>query len=108
MDDKKAIVCNFAISTKTATKGTRAYYAWGNSGGTIDGGRIYLYYRSRGGRYITKYEALKNLHNFRLTTVPPEHPFYDCNALNKRFAAHEPEWMEEQLKHIRYHLPTTS
>ena len=95
--DKKIIVCNFATPRKTASEGTRAYFA-SNSGGTIDGGNVNLLYRSRGGRTIVKYERLKHLKDFRLATLPPDHPLYNDERV---FKADE-EWASKTLEHVRY------
>jgi hypothetical protein len=36
-----------------------------------------LLVRSRGGRWIEKWEAMRRLENFRVKTIPPDHPLYD-------------------------------
>ncbi len=68
------IACNYSESCKTATKGSLAYVMGINPG--WDNNRIPILSRSRGGRWIWKWESLKRLCNFRLKTIPPEHPRY--------------------------------
>jgi len=63
------------VPTKTATTGALAYVRWPNPGNSND--RIALLIRSRGGRWIEKWEDMRRLGNFRLKTLPPEHPLYD-------------------------------
>ena len=72
--DARVIACNFAEATSSAKKGALAYVQWPNWGGGND--RIPLLIRSRGGRWIEKWEAMHRLTNFRFKTIPPEHPLY--------------------------------
>lgn len=74
-EDRHVIACNFREGTKVARAGALAYVRWTNPGGGND--RIPLLIRSRGGRWVEKWEAMRRLHNFRLKTIPPEHPLYD-------------------------------
>ena len=74
MGDKFAIVCNVAEPTKTARTGAFAYVTDPNRGN--GGERVRLLLRSRGGRWIDKWEKATRLTNFRIKTIPPEHPFY--------------------------------
>src|SRR5215218_10808145 len=73
-DDKHVIACNVTEPTKTATAGSRAYVIWPNPGWANE--RIYLLIRSRGGRWIKKWEDMRRVDNFRAKTLPPEHPLY--------------------------------
>jgi hypothetical protein len=73
-DDRRAIACNVIEPTKTASTGALAYVRWNNPGNGDD--RIPLLIRSRGGRWIEKWEDMRRLGNFRLKTLPPEHPLY--------------------------------
>jgi hypothetical protein len=72
--DVRVIACNYATSTRIAVKGGLAYLTGGNTG---DGGerRTFLV-RSRGGRWVDKWERVDRLTNFRYTTIPPEHGMY--------------------------------
>lgn len=73
--DHKALACNYAEPISEAAKGALAYVRWPNWGGGND--RVPLLVRSRGGRWIEKWEAMHRLMNFRIKTIPPEHPLYD-------------------------------
>lgn len=72
--DLRVVQCNIAAPTKVATRGSRAYLVRLNPGGGDD--RIVVLVRSRGRRFVQKWENIKNLTDFRVKTVPPEHPMY--------------------------------
>jgi hypothetical protein len=72
--DLRVIACNLTKPTATAATGALAYVRWANPG--HDNDRLPLLIRSRGGRWIRKWEDMRRLGNFRLKTVPPEHPMY--------------------------------
>ena len=74
MDDKRVIACNLTEPTSPAATGALAYVRWMNYGWGND--RMPLLIRSRGGRWIEKWESRNRLGNFRLKTIPPEHPLY--------------------------------
>jgi hypothetical protein len=73
--DRKVIQCNYRKATKVAVEGARAYLMLNNRGNAND--RIMILVRSRGGRWVGKWEAMANLHNFRVKTLSPGHPLYD-------------------------------
>ena len=73
--DRKAVACNYAIATKMVSLGSLAYLINENPG--WGGERVQILARSRGGRWIRKWEASWRLHNFRFKTIPPENPVYD-------------------------------
>lgn len=74
-EDRKAIVCNYVEGTSYVAKGAKAYIVpW--MGGNLPE-RIPVLVRSRGGRWIEKWESVRRLDNFRIKTLPPEHPKYD-------------------------------
>lgn len=75
LDDKKAVVCNYAVATKTSSLGSLAYLINENPG--WGGERVQILARSRGGRWIEKWEAAWRLHNFRFKTIPPQKPVYE-------------------------------
>lgn len=75
MDDHRALACNLAEQISEAAKGALAYVLWPNWGGGND--RLPLLIRSRGGRWIEKWESMRRLENFRFKTIPPQHPLYD-------------------------------
>ena len=73
--DRYAVVCNYREGTGTSRKGGKAYLAdWHWSGGGYE--RVRVVARSRGGRWITKWEPVKRLTRFRATTVPAASPDY--------------------------------
>lgn len=69
-----AIQCNLTTSQKTAAKGARAYVTLPNPGNYSD--RIEILLRSRGGRFIEKWQDIRTLENFRAKTIPIGHPLY--------------------------------
>ena len=69
------MACNLAEPTSEAARGALAYVMWPNWGGGND--RLPLLIRSRGGRWIEKWESMRRLNNFRIKTIPPQHPLYD-------------------------------
>jgi hypothetical protein len=73
-EDFRVIACNVIEPTGTAVGGALAYVRWLNPGNGND--RLPLLIRSRGGRWIDKWESVRRLDNFRLKTIPPEHPLY--------------------------------
>lgn len=79
LDDRRVIACNYAQGTKVCKKGARAYVTLTNPGSGHE--RIELLARSRGGRWVNKWENIRYLKDFRLTTIPPEHPLFDNQRL---------------------------
>lgn len=77
--DRSVIQCNYAESTSAIAKGARAYVIGLNSGGGHD--RLRVLARSRGGRWIKKWEDRRRLINFRVKTLSPEHPLYGNNQV---------------------------
>lgn len=73
-EDYKAIRCNYAEGTNIASTGATAYVLHMNYGNAND--RLHVLVRSRGGRWVEKWESTKRLTNFRVTTIPPGHPLY--------------------------------
>lgn len=74
-EDLQVIACNMAEGTRSASEGALAYVLRTNPGGGHD--HIVLLIRSRGGRWITKWEAMRRLTNFRLKAIPPAHPLFE-------------------------------
>jgi hypothetical protein len=70
----RVIACNYTIATKTAAAGALCYVVDVNPGNGHN--RIFLLSRSRGGRWIKKWEDIRRLGNFRVKTIPPENPRY--------------------------------
>lgn len=91
--DRRVVACNFREATNVARKGARAYLVRPNPGGGDD--RVVILVRSRGGRWVEKWEDIRRLENFRCKTLPPEHPLYwderiwdhDAEAMACRLAA---------------------
>jgi hypothetical protein len=91
--DRHVVQCNYAVPVSTAAAGSRAYLVRPNPGGGDD--RIVILSRSRGGRWIEKWEDIRRLENFRCKAIPPEHPMYwderiwdhDAEAMATRLAA---------------------
>lgn len=90
--DLRVVACNLTEPTATATAGTLAYVRWANNG--HDNDRLPLLIRSRGGRWIRKWEDMRRLGNFRLKTIPPDNPIY---ARLREEAVSEPEQADELL-----------
>lgn len=78
--DHYAIVCNYAEGTGSVSTGAKAYVSFIYFGGNLPG-RLLVSVRSRGGRRITTWENTKRLTNFRVKTVPPEHPMHSIEDL---------------------------
>jgi hypothetical protein len=91
--DRRMIACNYTEPVSVAAQGALAYVMWPNWGGGND--RVPLLVRSRGGRWIQKWEAMWRLGNFRLKTIPPEHPLY----ADDRVAIYQPT--EEHVARFR-------
>lgn len=68
-----AVACNYREDTKAVRDGARAYLVWTSGGGFTAGGQQ-VRARSRGGRWITKWERVRRLTNFRATCIPAGHP----------------------------------
>ena len=67
MDEIRAVACNYIMSTSACSKGAKAFVLGENPGNGND--RIRVLARSRGGRWIEKYEDSRHLGNFRVVTV---------------------------------------
>lgn len=67
MDEIKAVACNYRYSTKLCPQSAKAFVLGSNPGNGSD--RICVVARSRGGRWVTKYEDSRYLENFRLVTL---------------------------------------
>jgi hypothetical protein len=72
--DRQVIACNYVVSVSAVAAGARAYVI-PQLGGNLPG-RVRVLARSRGGRWIEKWEDIRRLGHFRLKTLPPEHPRY--------------------------------
>ncbi|MDQ3933413.1 MAG: hypothetical protein M3340_02140 [Actinomycetota bacterium] len=66
------IACNYREAVSSIPWGAKAYVVLLNRGNAHD--RVEVLARSRSGRLIRKWENIRRLGNFRLKTLPPEHP----------------------------------
>lgn len=72
--DRTVVQCNYAVPTNVAVRNARAYLVTPNPGWGND--RIFVLVKSRGGRWVSKWESIIRLINFRVKTIPPEDPLY--------------------------------
>ena len=70
--DLRVVQCNYARATKVALAGARAYVVLTNPGDGHE--RVCVLVFSRGKRWVRKWENIRNLRDFRVKTMPPEHP----------------------------------
>jgi hypothetical protein len=78
--DLRVVVANYTEGTSAVRVGAKAYISPVYPGALPD--NVFLVVRSRGGRWIEKWERIKRLDNFRLKTIPPGHPLHDSNWLH--------------------------
>ena len=78
-DDLHVIACNYAVPRKMASQGSLAYVLADNPGNGDD--YIQLLSRSRSGRWIEIWVAIKYLNHFRQKTIPSGHPLFSRLAL---------------------------
>lgn len=83
--DKVVIACNYAETSPEASAGALGYVCRVAFG---DKARVLVWVRSRNGRWIQKWQRIINLTNFRLKTLPAEHPRYN-DALILKFESRE-------------------
>ena len=74
LEDKRVIACNYRSPAKVARTGALCYVLDPNYGMGCE--RVRLLLRSRGGRWIDKWEDTRRLTHFRGKTLPPEHGRY--------------------------------
>ena len=77
--DQQVIACNYTEPTSVAAGGALAYVV-PQLGGNLPE-RVRVLVRSRSGRWVEKWEAIWRLDNFRLKTLPPDHPRYGDERL---------------------------
>jgi hypothetical protein len=94
--DKHVIQCNYSVSTSAVSKWSRAYVVMLNPGGGND--RIVVLVRSRGSRFIEKWESSKRLANFRVTTMPHQHPMYHNDRIYAYQDVYEVAGMLQELE----------
>lgn len=91
--DRTVIQCNYTDGTNVASSGARAYVIGDDNGGGYERWRLLV--RSRSGRWVEKWENAKRLNDFRLKTLPPEHPLYG----DERIA--DGDWAARTLANIK-------
>jgi hypothetical protein len=72
--DRRVIACNYTEAVSPVSAGALCYVTLLNPGNGHE--RIKILARSRSGRWIEKWEDTRRLSNFRLKTLPPEHPLH--------------------------------
>lgn len=73
--DRRVVACNYAVGTPAMAEGARCYVndvAYDRSVPS----RVRILARSRSGRWINKWEDVRRLRDFRIVTIPPDHPRY--------------------------------
>lgn len=88
--DLLVVTCNYAEATSAHSPGAKAYVLLVHGG---DPDRPVILARSRGGRWVQRYEDRRRLTGFRLKTVPPEHPLH--GRLRNAVGAEHLAWLQE-------------
>lgn len=86
--DLYAVACNYLEATNVASEGTKAFVCFHYLGGNLPE-RIKVVARSRGGRWIEKWENTRRLGNYRIVTIPPEHPMRSVERRDVALASRE-------------------
>src|SRR5688572_13669910 len=94
----KTIACNYLEGTSICAQGAIAYPLL-TGVGEGDGSRILILARSRGGRFVRKREALRNLHNFRVKTIVPENNIWHLMHGDGTYL--DADWWNEQAETFR-------
>jgi len=98
-EDRRVIACNYIEGTNVAALGAKAYVI-PQLGGNLPE-RVRILARSRGGRWVEKWESVRRLSHFRIVTLPPEHPRYadarlwDCEVGESD--VRRLEWAREEM-----------
>src|SRR4051794_36377440 len=71
--DRVVIACNYLEATSACRRGALAFVSQATGG---DIGRVRVLARSRGGRWVCRWEPLRLLGNFRPKTLPAGHPLH--------------------------------
>lgn len=94
-EDIRVVACN-STGSKVYSPGALLYVINPNVGNGGEGS-IEVWGMSRGGRWVGKWENVKRLTNFRVKTIPPEHPKFTHLSLYARTPEMYP-YMLEMLK----------
>lgn len=96
--DRTIVACNIAEATRIFARGALCYLSLPNPGWGHE--RVQILGRSRGGRWVQKWEDARRLDHFRLKTIPPEHPrYHDPRVFDVPVDTSLPQWLESA--HIR-------
>lgn len=95
---RTVITCNYRVPARVAARGAKAYLVSPNPGSGHE--RVEVLVRSRGGRWLTKWEPLSRLWRFRVKHLPPEHPLYDSGTYHLWDYAPGAEPLAEKLKEL--------
>jgi hypothetical protein len=80
MKERKVIACNYLDGISSVATSAKAYVSLVWFGGNLPE-RVFVLARSRGGRWIEKWEDLRRLSNFRRVTVAPGNPVFGNHYL---------------------------
>ena len=86
--DKRVIVCNYKVGNAAVSKGAKAYV----NQVAGDAQSLEVNVRSRGGRWVRRWERIPKMENFRFSTLPPQHPKYED------FPGH---WRDSEIDRLR-------
>lgn len=106
MNDKRVIACNYAVGTSEFRPGALCYVSLPNRGNNAESIRIRG--RSRGGRWITKWEKAWRLINFRWKTLPPEHPRFNDTEIMSDIEEFDLTMMRTEAEHQRVKRSTSA
>jgi hypothetical protein len=75
MEEIKIVACNYAVPVKASSKGTLCFVLRANNGNANES--VVILCRSRGGRWIERWERIDRLTNFRFKTVVSADPVFE-------------------------------
>jgi hypothetical protein len=87
-EDKRVVAGNYTEATSIASTGALCYLCGVDDSSPAE--RLEVLVRSRSGRWIRKWEDARRLGNFRVKTLPPQHPLYGDERILTGFAD---EWL---------------
>lgn len=103
-EDLYAIACNYLEGTNVASEGAKAYVCLHYLGGNLPE-RVTIVARSRGGRWVEKWENTRRLGDYRVVTIPPEHPMRTVERRAVALATREEA--ERALARVSPQVPVT-
>lgn len=89
---RRVVACNYTVATSACSEGALCYVCdmAVKGSGKCD---VLIHARSRSGRWIQKWERAHRLANFRIKTIPPEHPRHKEYQIN----SYDPDSLLEKL-----------